>query len=160
MAEDGVSQSNQPLEILVLGPPSVFRIHDNEFSSRLRILRSWESPLPLDQFLAAEARTTEVAFTSGIFTLSAAVLQNLPSLRLVVTSSAGVDRIDLDECRRRGIAVANAPSISSVDVADLAVGLLLDVHWKITAGNRSVKNGVWSEQGAYPRGFKVCLKWQ
>ncbi|KAL0339387.1 UNVERIFIED_CONTAM: Glyoxylate/hydroxypyruvate reductase HPR3 [Sesamum angustifolium] len=77
-----------------------------------------------------------------------------PSLRLVVTTSAGINHIDLVECRRRGIAVANAAGIFSADVADLAVGLLLDVLRRISAGNRFVKGGLWPMQEAYPLGFK------
>ncbi|KAL0302301.1 UNVERIFIED_CONTAM: Glyoxylate/hydroxypyruvate reductase HPR3 [Sesamum calycinum] len=78
-----------------------------------------------------------------------------PLLRLVVTTSAGINHIDLVECRRRGISVANAASIFSADVADLAVGLLLDVLRRISAGNRFVKGGLWPMQEAYPLGFKL-----
>ncbi|KAK6142866.1 hypothetical protein DH2020_023214 [Rehmannia glutinosa] len=150
-----ITKIQQSPEIIVLGPPSVFRTHGKELSSRFRSLRPWESPLPLAQFLAAQAQNTQAALCSGTFSLSAAVLDNLPSLRLVVTTSAGVNHIDLSECRRRGIAVANAATIFSADVADLAVGLLLDVLRKISAGNRYVKNGFWPKQGAYPLGFKL-----
>ncbi|XP_051132746.1 glyoxylate/hydroxypyruvate reductase HPR3-like [Andrographis paniculata] len=142
-------------ELLVLGPPLCFQICDKDFSSRFRILRSWESPLPLHQFLRAEAQATQVALCSGLFSFSADVLRDLPSLRLLLTSSAGVNNVDLVECSRRGVEVANAAGIYSADVADFAVGLLLDVLRKISAGNRFVKNGLWSKQGAYPLGSKL-----
>ncbi|KAL6565917.1 hypothetical protein OROHE_004972 [Orobanche hederae] len=126
MAEEG--KVTQPLsKVIVLGPPSVFKTHGKEFSSRYRVLKPWESPLPLPQFLKAKAQNTQAALCAGFFSLSAAVLRDLPSLRLIVTASAGLNHIDLIECRRRGIAVANAANVFSADVADLAVGLLLDV---------------------------------
>ncbi|KAI3449150.1 hypothetical protein Pfo_005815 [Paulownia fortunei] len=159
MAEDQqISRTQQLPEIIVLGPPAVFRTYSEEFCSRFRVLRPWESPLPLAQFLAAQAQNTQAALCSGVFSLSAAVLSSLPCLRLVVTTSAGVNHIDLIECRRRGIAVANAATIFSADVADLAVGLLIDVLRNISAGNRFVKNGFWPKQGAYPLGFKLVGK--
>lgn len=158
MAENyEVSKFQQPPEIIVLGPPAVFRTYSKEFSSRFRLLKPWESPLPLPQFLEAEAQNTQAALFSGVFSLSSPVLRGLPSLRLVVTTSAGLNHMDLIECRRRGISVANAATIFSADVADLAVGLLLDVLRRISAGNRFVKNGIWSKAGTYPLGFKVCI---
>ncbi|KAG8363362.1 hypothetical protein BUALT_Bualt19G0014500 [Buddleja alternifolia] len=141
-------------EIIVLGPPAIFRSYDKKFSSRFRVLRPWESPLPLAQFLAAEAHNTQAALCSGE-SVPADLLRQLPALWLVVTPSAGVNHIDLLECRRRGIAVANAATTFSADVADLAVGLLLDVLRKISAGNRFVRNGLLSKKGTYPLGFKL-----
>ncbi|XP_047964090.1 glyoxylate/hydroxypyruvate reductase HPR3-like [Salvia hispanica] len=149
------SGDEQLPEIVVLGPPVVFALYDQQFSSRFRFLRPWESEEPLPQFLASRARSTQAAICSGDFSLSAAVLANLPSLRLVVTSSAGLNHIDLTECRRRGIAVAYAGNFFSPDVADLAVGLLIDVLRKVSAGNRFVKNGLWPNKPDFPLGFKL-----
>ncbi|XP_057805667.1 glyoxylate/hydroxypyruvate reductase HPR3-like [Salvia miltiorrhiza] len=150
------SAAQQSPEIIILGPPSVFRVYEKEFSSRFRVLRPWESQVPLPQFLAARAHGTRAAVCSGDFQLSAAVLGNLPSLRLVFTTSAGLNHIDLTECRRRGIAVAYAGNFFSADVADLAVGLLLDVLRKVSAGNRFVKNRLWPHPpDSFPLGSKL-----
>ncbi|KAK4476542.1 hypothetical protein RD792_015698 [Penstemon davidsonii] len=154
--DDHRSSTQLNPEIIVLGPPTIFVRYEREFCSRFHVLKPWESPLPLAQFLEAHAQNTRAALCGGMFALSAAVLHHLPSLRMVATTSAGLNHIDLLECRRRGISVANAPAIFSADVADLAVGLLLDVLRKISAGNRFVKNGLWPKQGgAYPLGFKL-----
>ncbi|XP_075518557.1 glyoxylate/hydroxypyruvate reductase HPR3-like [Primulina tabacum] len=154
MAE--VDQKNLHLpEVIVFGPPSVFKIYSLQFSSKFKMLKPWESPLPLPQYLAEHAQNTRVALCSGICPLPATVIAQLPSLSLVVSTSAGMNHIDLMECRRRGIAVVNGATVFSVDVADLAVGLLIDVSRKISAGNRYVRNGLWREQGIYPLGFKL-----
>uniref|UniRef100_A0A803LRC1 D-isomer specific 2-hydroxyacid dehydrogenase catalytic domain-containing protein n=1 Tax=Chenopodium quinoa TaxID=63459 RepID=A0A803LRC1_CHEQI len=55
------------------------------------------------------------------------ILDCLPSLELVVVACAGYNHIDLSECRRRGILVANVGNVFSEDVADYTVGMLLDV---------------------------------
>ncbi|KAL6507576.1 hypothetical protein OROGR_023771 [Orobanche gracilis] len=73
-------------------------------------------------------------------------------LRLVVTASASINHIDLIECRRRGIDVANTANFF-FDVSDLAVGLLLNVLRKISAGNLYVGNRLWHKQGSYPLGY-------
>lgn len=84
----------------------------------------------------------------------------LSSLRVIVTTSAGLDHVDLLECRRRGIAVANARNVFSEDVADMAVGLLIDVLRKISAGDRYVRRGLWATNGDYPTlGSKVSTSY-
>lgn len=86
--------------------------------------------------------------------ITANLLGLLPLLRLVVTSSVGVDHIDQNECRRRGIKVANIAKIFKDDVADMAVGLLVDVLRKVSAGDKFVRSGsrLWSD---FPLGNKV-----
>nr|GFA91389.1 glyoxylate/hydroxypyruvate reductase HPR3 [Tanacetum cinerariifolium] len=54
------------------------------------------------------------------------IMNNFPKLRFIITTSPGIDHIDLHECRR-GIKVANAGTIFSEDVAHMDVGLLMDV---------------------------------
>lgn len=111
--------------------------------------------MPLPRYLAEHAQNTRAAFCSGISPLPGTVISQLPYLSIVVTSSMGINHIDLMECRRRGIAIANGATVCSTDVADLAVGLLIDVWRKISAANRFVRNGLWTEQGIYPLGFKL-----
>ena len=69
----------------------------------------------------------------------------------------GADQVDKAECRRRGIAVTNAGNAYSEDVADLAVGLFLDVNRKISAADWYVRRGLWSSEGDYPLGSKVFI---
>lgn len=83
------------------------------------------------------------------------ILKLLPSLRLVVTASAGINHIDLPECHRRGIAVTNSGNVFSEDGADAAVGLLIDVWRKISAADRYLRQGFWPNIGGYPLGSKV-----
>lgn len=92
--------------------------------------------------------------------ISADVIRQLPSLRLVVTTSAGVNHIDLSECRARGIAIANAGDVFSADCADYAVRLLIDVLRKISASDRCVRNGNWPTLGDFGLGSKVMFSLQ
>ncbi|CDP22139.1 unnamed protein product [Coffea canephora] len=113
-------------QVLVLGPPSIFPIYEKHFSLKFMLLKPWESPIPLEEFLSIHSQNTTAVLTSSAVAYLSSALRLLPSVRLVVTSSVGLDHIDLKECRRRGISVAYAPSVLSADVADLAVGLWVD----------------------------------
>jgi glyoxylate/hydroxypyruvate reductase len=128
---------------------------------RFRVLDFFASGEPLPAFLAAAAASPEppraaVVMGGGTVRVDAALLDALPSLRCVVGTGAGIDHIDLHECARRGVAVANAGRIYSADVADHAVGMLIDVLRRVSAAERFVRRGLWPVQGDYPLGTKVC----
>jgi len=57
--------------------------------------------------------------------VDAALLERLPSLRLVVTRSTGFDHIDLAACDARGIAVSNVPYYGESTVAEHTFALIL-----------------------------------
>nr|GEX18086.1 glyoxylate/hydroxypyruvate reductase HPR3-like [Tanacetum cinerariifolium] len=86
--------------------------------------------------------------------ITAEVLADLPSLELVVTSTTRANHIDMPECRRRGIRVTNTGKLFSDDVADGAVGLLIDVTRRISSGDRFVRGGLWPMTEVYTLGSK------
>ncbi|XP_071717838.1 glyoxylate/hydroxypyruvate reductase HPR3-like [Rutidosis leptorrhynchoides] len=141
--------------VLILGPPSVFNLYERQFSEKYRLLKPWESSLPLKQYLVTHADSVQAAFSSPKQPINTDILQMLPELRLIATSSAGVDHIDLCECKRLGIKVTNAASAFSEDVADSAVGLLIDVLRKVSAADRFVRAGLWPQNGDYLLGNKL-----
>jgi glyoxylate reductase len=70
-----------------------------------------------------------------------------PQLRLVANFSVGYDNIDVDECRRRGIAVSNTPGVLDAATADLAFGLILAARRRIAEGDRTIRAGSWRLDG-------------
>ncbi|CAI9095928.1 OLC1v1031966C1 [Oldenlandia corymbosa var. corymbosa] len=83
------------------------------------------------------------------------VLDRYPSLELVIATSAGIDHIDLAECRRRGIKVTGNAGVFSDDVADYAVGLLIDVLRRVSEADRFLRAGLWPVKGEFPLGSRV-----
>ncbi|KAF8032928.1 hypothetical protein BT93_D1729 [Corymbia citriodora subsp. variegata] len=110
---------------------------------------------PAHAFLARRAGHTRALVCVGPTPVTANDLRVLPSLRVVIGTSAGVDHIDLRECRRRGIAVTNAGAAFAEDVADYAVALLLDVLRRMSTADRYLREGLWLKNGDYPLGFKL-----
>ncbi|KAM6601258.1 hypothetical protein CsatA_020867 [Cannabis sativa] len=125
------------------------------FDQKFRLVKAWESELPLDQFLKINASSVRAMIASHATSVNADLLQLLPALRLVVTSSAGVNQVDLAECRRRGVSVANVGNAYSEDVADMAVGLLIDVLRKVSASDRYIRHGFWKVKGDFPLAHKL-----
>ncbi|AKT33866.1 Lactate dehydrogenase and related dehydrogenase [Pyrobaculum sp. WP30] len=69
------------------------------------------------------------------------VLDAAERLKIVSTVSVGVDHIDVEYAKRRGVAVAHTPYVLVDAVADLAVGLLIAVARKIALGDRLIREG-------------------
>ncbi|XP_074285552.1 glyoxylate/hydroxypyruvate reductase HPR3-like [Silene latifolia] len=145
--EDSSSSSSSSLpKIILIKPPSIFLQFEHQFSRHFHFLKAYESPLPLPSFLAAAESVGVAAMFvtyNGPPITAETVLDHIPSLRCIVSTTAGVDYIDLDECRRRGILVANAAGVSSTDCADFAVGLVVDVLRRVSGGDRFVRSGGW-----------------
>ncbi|APR86839.1 D-3-phosphoglycerate dehydrogenase [Minicystis rosea] len=72
-----------------------------------------------------------------------AVLAAAPRLRVVANCGVGVDNIDLEACRRRGVAVTNTPDVLTEATADATLALMLDACRRITEGDRAVRAGHW-----------------
>ncbi|KAM7260769.1 hypothetical protein ACFE04_026244 [Oxalis oulophora] len=146
-----------PEVVIFTLPPSISLIGAHHLDSpKLTYLKAYESPLPLHQYLSTHAQSAQAILSSISIPVNDQLLDLLPAVRLVVTTSAGLNQIDFPACRRRGIAVANSGPIYSDDVADAAVGLLIDVSRRVSAANRYVRHGFWVTKGDYyPLAHKV-----
>ncbi|KAK3194939.1 hypothetical protein Dsin_026249 [Dipteronia sinensis] len=124
--------------VVVIKPPPPMVLFGDKFlvSEKFKLLKAWESPLPLEEFLISNSQSIQAILCSGANLVTLEILRLLPSLRLVVTASAGVNHINLPECRLRVIAVTNSGKVFSDDCADAAVGLLIDVWRKVSAADR------------------------
>jgi glyoxylate reductase len=57
-----------------------------------------------------------------------------PQLRLIANFGTGVDNIDLDTARNRGITVTNTPGVLTEDTADMTMALILAVPRRLVEG--------------------------
>jgi D-3-phosphoglycerate dehydrogenase len=80
---------------------------------------------------------------AGVDVFSAAAFAQADRLKVVARHGAGIDQVDLAECTRQGIVVANLPGANAEAVADMALALMLAVARHIPAGDRTTKAGKW-----------------
>ena len=80
---------------------------------------------------------------AGVDDFSAAALVQADRLKIIAKHGAGVDNIDIAECTRRGIVVANVPGANAEAVADMAFALMLAVARHVPLGDRTTKAGEW-----------------
>lgn len=102
------------------------------------VLLAWENP-------SREALDRVGAIiVTGEFALDKALIETLPALKLVACFSSGHDRIDIDWCHIRGLAVTHAPGVNHEDVADHALGLIIAARRQIVAGDRLIRHDGWT----------------
>lgn len=75
----------------------------------------------------------------------ASVVDALPKLKLVDVAFTGVDLVDTDACRAQGVTVCNCAGYSDTAVAELVMGLTVDVLRRVPSGQRAVRDGGTSQ---------------
>ena len=90
--------------------------------------------------LVERMKDAEVVMISNI-PLRAEVLSQCPKLQFLNVAFTGLDHIDLDYCETHNILVKNASGYATEAVAELAVGLMIDVLRNITFLDGSIRQG-------------------
>lgn len=75
--------------------------------------------------------------------IGAAVFDRAPNLRFVQKTGVGVDNIDLDAARSRGVQVANTPGANAVSVAELTILHILAVYRRLLTVDTGLRRGEW-----------------
>lgn len=73
------------------------------------------------------------------------VLEGAKKLRLIVRAGVGLDNIDLEAAKGKGIKVVNTPEAPSVAVAELVMGLMLAWARNIPQADASMRQGRWEK---------------
>jgi lactate dehydrogenase-like 2-hydroxyacid dehydrogenase len=132
----------------------VLRIGDWEPTFQAELAARYDIPELPDgprraEFLEELAAGVRVVVASGGPGVDAETIAALPKLEVIINNGAGVDAIDLEAARRRGIGVSNTPDVLSDTVADTALGLILMTLRRFGAADRYVRAGCWSSEGAF-----------
>ncbi len=88
-------------------------------------------------------QNAEALVVRGRTKVTAEVLAAAPRLRVIGRAGVGVDNIDLEAARAQGVIVVNAPTATTIAVAELTFGLLLAVARHIPRADASMKDGQW-----------------
>lgn len=67
-------------------------------------------------------------------------------LKLVIRGGVGVDNIDVDYAKSKGIEVRNTPNASSASVAELAIGHMFALARYIAISNVTMRQGKWNKK--------------
>ena len=87
-------------------------------------------------------REAEIVFLNKC-RITEEILAGCPKLRWIGIIATGTDNVDLEACRRHGVAVANVPGYSTYSVAQMTFSLLLAICQCTDRYARVLKEGHW-----------------
>ena len=68
------------------------------------------------------------------------------NLKVIGRAGVGLDNVDVDYAKSKGIKVLNTPGATSISVAELVIGLILAVMRKIAYADREMRHGKWPKK--------------
>jgi D-3-phosphoglycerate dehydrogenase len=70
-------------------------------------------------------------------------IDSAPNLKLVIRGGVGLDNVDLDYAKEKGIIVHNTAMASAIAVAELAFTLMISITNHVTWADRTMREGKW-----------------
>jgi len=74
------------------------------------------------------------------------IIDAAPSLKVIARAGVGLDNIDVEYAKSKGIEIVNAPAASSRSVAELAIALIFNVARKVAFADRKMREGIWAKK--------------
>jgi hydroxypyruvate reductase len=133
------------LKIDIAVAPRLYQPVMERLTSEFTIHPLWEAKEPLAFLGKIADRVRGIASFTG-YPLPAALIEALPKLEIIAAMSVGTDHIDLAAAKARRIAVTNAPDVLTDCVADLGIGLTINLARNLVAADRFVRAGEWTER--------------
>ncbi|MCB9453058.1 MAG: phosphoglycerate dehydrogenase [Anaerolineaceae bacterium] len=80
---------------------------------------------------------------AGLDIIDSQVIQAADRLKVIARYGVGLDRVDLEAARDKGIIVTNTPGANATSVAELTVGLMIALTRNIIEADRRTRAGEW-----------------
>ena len=103
-----------------------------------------------DKSLVTPELAASVRGMAAMTTVDAAFIDALPNLQIIANFGVGYDAVDARHAASRGIIVTNTPDVLTEEVADTALGLLINTVRELPRAENWLRQGRWVKDGAYP----------
>jgi len=110
-----------------------------------RVLLNPEDALYPSEKLLALSRDADAILACHTEHFNAELIDQLPErIRAIANFSVGVDHVDLEAARARGLIVTNTPDVLADATAEVAILLMLGAARRASEGERLVRSGEWN----------------
>lgn len=103
-----------------------------------------------DPALVVQDVAERVRAVAAMTTIPNAFIDALPNLELIANYGVGYDGIDAAFAAGRNVVVTNTPDVLSDEVADTAIGLLINAVRELPKAENYLREGRWAREGPYP----------
>ncbi|RTL92567.1 MAG: 2-hydroxyacid dehydrogenase [Hyphomicrobiales bacterium] len=102
-----------------------------------------------DPGLVTEEMRAAVRGIASYAGINAAMIDALPNLEIIASFGVGYDSVDANHAAKRGVMVTNTPDVLTEEVADTAIGLLINTVRELYAAEKWLRDGDWVKNGNY-----------
>ncbi len=105
-----------------------------------------DTTIPQAELDGKIAEFDAIVIRSATTMRKATIDAGIPRLKAIVRGGVGIDNIDHDYARSKGVKVMNTPAASSPSVAELAIAHMFAISRFIVAANVTMRNGEWNKK--------------
>ena len=102
-----------------------------------------------DAFVAAHSNVRAIACSDTAYKIPGDLMARFPKLEIVASFGVGYDHMDVKYAAAHDVVLTNTPNVLTEEVADTALGLLLNTVREFPQAERYVRAGKWPQRG-YP----------
>ena len=103
-----------------------------------------------DAALLSGDQRSRIRGVAAMARIDAAFIDALPNLEIIASFGVGYDAVDAGHAGTRGVMVTNTPDVLTEEVADTALGLLLNAVRELPKAEAWLRAGKWRSVGNYP----------
>ncbi|TIR25245.1 MAG: 2-hydroxyacid dehydrogenase [Mesorhizobium sp.] len=138
-----IAEGKLPVAILV---PGDFNDHAvSRIDKAFKLVRIERA----DPSLVTEEMRATVRGIASYAGINAAMIDALPNLEIIASFGVGYDSVDANHAAKRGVMVTNTPDVLTEEVADTAIGLLINTVRELYAAEKWLRDGDWVKKGNY-----------
>ena len=86
-----------------------------------------------------------IGMIAGVEPINQSALSGAPKLKVISRCGIGMDNIDRGSAEAFGILLCNTPNAPSIAVAELVIGLILNLLRKISLADRTIRSHAWKQ---------------
>ncbi len=75
------------------------------------------------------------------------LISHAKNLKIVARAGVGLDNVDQEACKERGIVIINTPGASANAVAELTIGVMITTLRNVQKAHHQMKTGIWDKKG-------------
>ena len=106
----------------------------------------WHVNKSLDE-IQKEIGNYEGVVIRSKFSMNAEMLGRAVKLKFIARSGSGLENINLEYAKKRGVKVFNSPEGNRDAVGEQAIGMLLSLFQKLNKADAEVRSGIWDREG-------------
>ena len=77
------------------------------------------------------------------------VIEKLPNLKIISKYGVGLDNIDIEFCREKGIHIGWTPGTNRTSVAELSLAFMISLSRNVFITSNMLKRGIWHKDGGF-----------